>query len=102
MIIDQHPNLPDSPECPQCIEGIGGHQVGEVRRAECGRQPQMDGDSAIVDEHRPDEPEIGDGLVELGIGDRRECVEDLGFSGERRGGHIDTLSLAPAATSAPP
>ena len=61
----------------------------------------MDGDSAIVDGHRTYEPEIGDGLVELGIGDRPECLEDLGFSAEHGGGHSDTLSLAPAATSTP-
>src|SRR4051812_4760248 len=62
----------------------------------------MYGHTTIVDVDGSNEAEFGDGFVEFGVGDRGQRLQDLGLDREQRGGHSDTLSLAPAATSTPP
>ena len=56
---------------------VGHHQVGEVGRAEVGRQPQAHGDRVAVDHDVGHEAEVGQRLVELGVPDACEGVQDL-------------------------
>ena len=61
---------------PQRVLGVGGHQVGEVRRAERRGQSQVHrrrrGARRALDDERADEAEVGDRLVELGVEHRAE------------------------------
>ena len=59
----------------QRVLGVRGHQVGEVRRAERRRQPQVRPRRAVAgDLERAHEAEVGDRLVELGVEHRRQRV----------------------------
>ena len=64
------------------------HQKGEVGRAPVGWKPEPDFHPLIVDHlHTLDKPQLGEGLVKLGIGDPRQASPDFRLEislGERR------------------
>lgn len=101
VVVEQDPDLAGVLDHLQRIERVGGHQIGEVGRAERRRQPQVHFDTGVVERDRPHEAQIGDRLVEFRIGDCRQCcqhvVDDAGP--RHHGRHSGTASLAPAATS---
>ena len=98
--LDDHPVGPGKRR--QDVLGVGGHQVGEVRRAERRRQAQVHDDvgarRAAVHLERPDEAEVGDRLVELGV----DHVPSAAYADSRRlvADAVATLiSTAPARSA---
>ena len=79
------------------VLGVGGHQVGEVRRAERRRQSQVHLDDRAVrrPSTRADEAEVGDRLVELGVHARRPARGVRRLAERRRRGVRVTVVVRP-------
>ena len=78
VVLEDDGDLADLRQPAHGVARVGGHEEGEVGRALRRRQPQPDVDVA-AGRHvaRGDEPQRRDRLVELGVIDRAERVEDV-------------------------
>src|SRR5579859_262200 len=72
VVFEGHMHLTDARHAEGRFACVHGHQVGKIRRAPEGGQPQHDLDSAAVDADAVHEPELDERLVELRIADRAE------------------------------
>ena len=78
VVLEDDGDLADLRQPAHGVACVGGHEEREVRRALRRRQPEPDVD-VPVGRHvaRGDEPQRRDRLVELGVVDRPERVEDV-------------------------
>ena len=78
MVVEHHLGPADAGHGPHGRVGVGHHQVGEVGGAEIGRQAQMDPDGVALDLEGGHEPEVGQGLVQLGVPHRAQRLQHRG------------------------